>query len=55
MDKFLNENYWDSPTLTLLNAGNVLNMLNALIVLYMPNTPKDPSLVITSALAYSSA
>ena len=28
MDNFLDENHWDSPTLTLLNVLNVLNMPN---------------------------
>ena len=48
MSRFLYENHWGSPTLTLLNvlgvlnvlnmlnALNVLNVLNVLYVLYMP-------------------
>ena len=34
LDNFLYENYWGSPTLTLLNVLNVLNVLNM---------PKGPS------------
>ena len=50
MSRFLYENHWDSPTLTLLNVLgvlgvlNVLNVLDVLHVLHVLNIPMDASL-----------
>ena len=50
MSRFLHENHWDSPTLTLLNVLgvlgmlNVLNVLHVLYVLHVLNMPIDASL-----------
>ena len=37
MSRFLYENHWDSPTLTLLNVLGVLGVLNVLNELYVLN------------------
>ncbi len=56
MSRFLHENHWDSPTLTLLNVLGVLgmlNVLNVLHVLYVPhvlNMPMDASLACWALL-----
>ena len=42
MEKFLNENHWGRPTLTLLKVLNVLNVLKVLNVLNVPNMPIGP-------------
>ena len=44
MNRFLNANHRDSPTLTLLNVLGVLNVLNVLYVLHVLIMPMDASL-----------
>ena len=44
MSRFLHENHWDSPTLSLLNVLGVLGVIDVLNVLNVLDMPMDASL-----------